>query len=485
MKLNLNRVITCFSFLLILIIITTACTHQAPRLNSSGLPQHEYAYQIPEKIDDEWETSSLSTEDVDSQKINDLIYDILTGKFRNIYSILLVKNGKVILEEYFYGYNRDSIFDLQSAVKSVVSILVGIAVDRHMISSLDQKVYDFYPEFKKTNWVEQKNEITIKHALTMTAGLEWDQFTSDVSRNDSQKFWQSDNRLRYVMEKNLVEPPGAKFNYSNGLSVLLGGIFRETTGYYCNQFAEKNLFEPLNISNYRWDLGQWRIDVSGTIGKLYLNSRDMAKIGYLMLKDGNWHGKQIVSREWVIESTKPHVTREVLFAAGYGYQWWYGNEVIRGQNIYTFYATGKGGQYIFIVPKLNLVGVFTSKILDNPLGTYRPQAIMANYIIPAMLSPSQPQKIAKIDQLTLKKYEGKYKITGYDEILTITRKENKIFCKLFGYKFELFSSVKNQFYGELKNIGDVKIDFFTDNQKDIESLMVKIGFIRLPFTKMN
>ena len=85
----------------------------------------------------------------------------------------------------------------------------------------------------------------------------------------------------------------------------------------------------------------------------------------------------------------------------------------------------------------------------------------------------------------VKKYEGKYIITGYDEILTIIRKENKIFCKLFGDKFELFSSVKNQFYGELKNIGDVKIDFFTDNQKDIESLMVKIGFIRLPFTKMN
>ena len=484
MKLNLNRVITCFSFLLIPIIITTACTHQAPRLNSSGLPQREYAYQIPEKIDDEWETSSLSTEDVDSQKINDLIYDILTGKFRNIYSILLVKNGKVILEEYFYGYHRDSIFDLQSAVKSVVSILVGIAVDRQMISSLDQKVYDFYPEFKKTNWVEQKNEITIKHALTMTAGLEWDQFTSDVSRNDSQKFWQSDNRLRYVMEKNLVEPPGAKFNYSNGLSVLLGGIIRETTGYYCNQFAAKNLFEPLSISNYRWDLGQWRIDVGGTVGKLFLNPRDMAKIGYLMLKEGSWQGKQIVSKQWVIESTKPHITDD-LFGAGYGYQWWYGNEVINGHNIDVYYAAGKGGQHIFIVPKLDLVATFTSKVDDNPLGVYRPQSIMTSYIIPAMLTPSQPPQNLNIDQLTLKKYEGQYIITGYDEILTIIRKENKIFCKLFGDKFELFSSVKNQFYGELKNIGDVKIDFFTDNQKDIESLMVKIGFIRLPFTKMN
>jgi hypothetical protein len=110
---------------------------------------------------------------------------------------------------------------------------------------------------------------------------------------------------------------------------------------------------------------------------------------------------------------------------------------------------------------------------------------MTNSIIPAMLSQSQPQKIAKIDQLTPKKYEGKFRITGYDEILTIIRKENTLFCKLFGDKFELIHSANHQFYGELKNIGEVKIDFHTDNQNDFESLEVKIGFIRLPFTKMN
>ena len=455
-----------------------------PRTNRFGLAQHNYVYRIPEKTDDGWETSSLSTENVNSKKINELILDILNGKFKNIYSILLVKNGKVILEEYFYGYNRDSIFDLQSALKSVVSILVGIAIDQQMISSLDQKVYDFYPEFKKTNWVEQKNNITIKHALTMTAGLEWDQLTSDVSRNDGAKLWQSKNRLRYLMEKKLVEPPGTKFNYSSGLSILLGGIIKETTGNYCYQFAEKNLFQPLSISNYQWDLGQWRIDVGGTVGKLFLNPRDMAKIGYLMLKEGNWHGKQIVSRQWAIESTKPHITDD-LFGAGYGYQWWCGNEVINGHNIDAYYAAGHGGQYIFIVPKLDLVAAFTSKVNDNPLGMYRLQAIMINSIIPAMLSQSQPQKIAKIDQLTPKKYEGKFRITGYDEILTIIRKENTLFCKLFGNKFELIHSANHQFYGQLKNIGEVKIDFHTDSQNDIESLEVKIGFIRLPFTEMN
>ena len=136
MKPYLNRVIIYF-FLITSVFITTACTHQAPRINSSGLPQCEYTYQIPEKIDDGREISSLE-EGVDSEKIKKLIHDIPNGKFRDIYSILLLKNGKIILEEYVYGYNRGLIFDLQSATKSIVSILVGIPFSReHDIEIID------------------------------------------------------------------------------------------------------------------------------------------------------------------------------------------------------------------------------------------------------------------------------------------------------------------------------------------------------------
>lgn len=130
MKLHVNRVITYFSLLFILIFIITACTHQAPRLKSSGLPQREYSYQIPEKFADGGEVSSLVEEGVDNEKINDLMSNILLGNFPKIHSVLLVKNGKLVLEEYFYDYNREKLHQIRSATKSIGS--VGRYIERNV-----------------------------------------------------------------------------------------------------------------------------------------------------------------------------------------------------------------------------------------------------------------------------------------------------------------------------------------------------------------
>ena len=148
MKLYHNRVIFSFSLLLIL-SVTTACTLQPPRVKSSGLPQREYTYQIPEKITDGWETSSLEEEGVNSEKIVELIEDILSENYKNIHSVLLVKNGKLVLEEYFYGYDRHTKHGMMSTAKSVTSILIGIAVDNGMIDNVDKKVYKFFPEYER------------------------------------------------------------------------------------------------------------------------------------------------------------------------------------------------------------------------------------------------------------------------------------------------------------------------------------------------
>ena len=133
MKLYHNRVITCIFLLLIIFFVTTACTLQPPRVKSSGLPQREYTYQIPEKIADGWKTSSLVEEGVDSEKIVELMEKILHENYQNIHSVLLVKNGKLVLEEYFYGYQRDTKHELHSVSKSITSILVGIAIDQKKI----------------------------------------------------------------------------------------------------------------------------------------------------------------------------------------------------------------------------------------------------------------------------------------------------------------------------------------------------------------
>ena len=151
--------------LLVVIFLFSNCTHKVPRLNSKGEQQTEYTYQLPEKIDGDWEISSLEKEGVDSARIVKLIKNILAGKFPNTHSVLLVKNGKLILEEYFYGNNRDDLHYLASATKSITSILVGISLDEDMLKNIDQNVYELFQDYQGTEWIDKKYEITVRHLL--------------------------------------------------------------------------------------------------------------------------------------------------------------------------------------------------------------------------------------------------------------------------------------------------------------------------------
>ena len=227
----------------------------APRAGRFGFPQHEYEYAVPEKIDDGWEISSLSKEGVDPENINVLIREILNKNLTDIHSVLLVKNGKLILEEYFYGYNRDTKHIMYSASKSITSILVGIAMDQKMIPNVDQKAYAFLSEYKGTKWVDQKYDITLKHVLTMSAGIDWEDFKypHHDGRNSTGAMARSDDWIKFVLDRDVIERPGDRFNYSDGLTMLLGVIIKNSTGMYADEFAEKHLFTPLGISDYSWN----------------------------------------------------------------------------------------------------------------------------------------------------------------------------------------------------------------------------------------
>jgi len=163
--------IRCYSipskYLLLFLIffsVTAACTNWSPRVNKYGLPESKYTYQEPEEIDDGWKTSSLAMVGLDSSKIRDMIYDIVNKRYKGIHSVLLIKNGKLVLEEYFYGYNRDRLHALHSVSKSITSILVGIAIDRKMISNVNKQVYEFFPDYIDTRWVDQKYDISLIHS---------------------------------------------------------------------------------------------------------------------------------------------------------------------------------------------------------------------------------------------------------------------------------------------------------------------------------
>ena len=369
----LIRLIKHFSIVILFFFFLSACTHLPPRVNRDGTPQREYSYQLPIKIDDGWQISSLAKEGVDEGIINDLMRAVLTGKYPNVRSILLVKNGNIILEEYFYHYHRYVIQDFRSVGKSVTSELVGIAIDKGFIKGVNEKLFDYFPEFEKgTDWDKRKDEILLHHVLNMTWGI-------DQSGPANYAIWYTENWITDILNLPLVREPGTQFEYHSAAPALFGPIIEHTSGISVSEFARKYLFEPLNISHYQWYIFPDGSEM--TAGALWMRPRDMAKFGYLILSGGQWHGKQILSEEWINKSTSAHIS-----AGGYdyGYYWWLGKLNKENEIIESIMASGSGGQRVYVIPKLNLLAVFTSQPDDNPDGHIRIAEILTDFVLPAM-----------------------------------------------------------------------------------------------------
>ena len=452
----------------------------------------EYSYQVPQQLNDGWDVSSLRNEGVDTNKITAMMDKILADDLPNIHSVLLVKNGKLILEEYFNGYSRERIQIIASVTKSITSILVGIATDKQMIGSVSERVYNFFPEYKGTRWIDQKYEITLKHVLTMTAGIDWDEVTllHPHPQNPNTLMYTSDHPIGYVFDKKQIDQPGNRWRYNSGLTVVLGGILKNTTGLYADKFAEQYLFKPLGIEDYRW-----LRHTDGTIytnGDLFLKPRDMAKIGYIMLNQGKWKNKQIVSNAWIEESTKQHI--DTFKGYGYGYQWRCGKTFICDQEVEAFWASGTGGQKIYVFPNLDLVAVFSSKTFGNNSGHDRNESLLADFIIPAIVSPEYKRKMIKLDNTELDTYTGEYKI-NHEKVLMpdfakrmrikIFREGNKLFVNLpDGQIVQLFPESKDLFFGDFKDIGQIQIKIIRDENGTIKHASRNIGFRSLLLDKV-
>ena len=363
---------TCL--LIIILLSITACTHSPPRINEFGKHQREYTYQAPTKIDDGWHVSSLAKEGVNEEIINDMMTAILAGRYPKLFSIVLIRNGSLILEEYLYYNNRYWLQEFRSAGKSVTSVLMGIAFDKGFIKGVNEKLFDFFPAFEKgDNWDRRKDDLSLHHVLSMRWGF-------DESGPANNVPWYTENWITKTLNLPLISEPGEKFEYHSAAPALCGPILESITGMPVTEFAKEYLFGPLQISDYLWHtLADGN---TLTAGGMFMRPRDMAKFGYLILNRGQWHGRQILSEKWIDISTRPYTSDDEL---GYGYYWWLskykgGNEFYK-----TIFASGHGGQRVMVVPELNLVAVFTSKPDDNPKGHTRILQIMEKYILPSML----------------------------------------------------------------------------------------------------
>ena len=264
-----------------------------------------------------------------------------------ILSVLVSVAGEVIEEHYFNGASARRPANLKSASKSIVSILVGIAIDQKYLAGVDQRIAGFFPRYFVETGDDDKAAITIEDLLSMRSGLE-----STSSRNYG-AWVQSRDWVRYVLSRPLVAEPGSRMIYSTGSTHLLSAILTKVTGMSTLEFARKHLAGPLGIS-----LPAWMRDPQGIyFGRngMLLAPRDMAKIGELYLQGGALDGRRIVPERWVEASFTPR-GRSRFSGRQYGYGWWI--RQLAGRDVY--YAWGYGGQFIFIVPDLELVVVITS-----------------------------------------------------------------------------------------------------------------------------
>jgi CubicO group peptidase (beta-lactamase class C family) len=388
-----TRRLAWFGALLAIVTFHVGCV-RAESLTNDAKP---YQYGVPERLNDGWETASLSGVSLDTNLIRELFVRIGDNSYKNIHSVLMVKNGKLVIEEYFPGqdstgqhrmFTRDTLNEMHSATKSVNSILIGIAIDQHLIRSVDEKISSFFPEYSDIFTNKEKDAIRLKDLLSMTAGLSWDEWTypyTDSRNNDAAAMASTADFFRYVLERPVATAPGTKFVYNSGISLMLGEIIYKVSGLRADKFAERYLFSPLGITNYSW--GKSPNGVVNTLGGLALRPRDMAKVGCLFLSGGRWQGKQIVSEKWVKESTKRQIGASQLptwfLADGYGYQWWLGSFHVRDQTIESYSARGRGGQFIIVFPALQMVAVFTgwndNELLKQPLD------MLQRYVLPAAM----------------------------------------------------------------------------------------------------
>ena len=321
-----------------------------------------------------WTMSTPEAEGMDSARLEEAARFIdQNSPYR--YSLLVVRNGRLVFERYFHGSGPGAANNIASMTKSITSVLVGVALDEGLLKGTDQKLHEFYPEYFIAGDDPRKLDINLEHLLTMTSGF-------DAS---SDNHLSSDNFHRFVIQSPLSNTPGEVFRYNSGLSHLLSGILTRVSGTSTLGYANLRLFWPLGMTCWFW----WQ-DPQGYYyggGSSWFTPRDMAKFGLLVARRGEWDGRRIVSEEWLRNSTRPHVSSN-----NYAYHWW--ATTLSGFPMPA--ATGYGGQAVYADPELDLVVVMTTRSdqATIPQSYYDETGeIMRRYILPAV--EAEPPQITE------------------------------------------------------------------------------------------
>ncbi|MFQ3199196.1 MAG: hypothetical protein ACI8R9_001809 [Paraglaciecola sp.] len=353
---------------------------------------------LPALAQSEWPTSgwTLTTPPevgLDPNVLSAVDADIRQGKYGYVDSMLVIRNDKVAFERYYerdynsiyqkeastpgplvvrdptgpYNYfnswwhpyfQKGKLHSMQSVTKNVLSAVIGIAVGRGDFPNIDTPVLKFFETGKVDNVNDKKHRMTIRHLLTMTTGLDWNEdYPYTDPRNTFSIMAAAPNWVQFTIDRPMSAEPGKSFQYNSGAALILGHVFNKATGMDLEEYAVKHLFKPLGIENFHWK--RTPFGLADAQEGLYVSTRDIAKIAYLFLKQGMWEDKQVVPAAWVDASIAPFVSVTDDRSLEYGYKWWLVNYEYKGEKRVAFAGFGFGGQYPIVIPELDMVIVFT------------------------------------------------------------------------------------------------------------------------------
>ena len=379
-------------------VLIVACGGGSSGGNSSG-PQEPivYNYTVPADIGDGWQVADLAAEGFDVQRILDMMDRVVNENYEGIDSVAIVRNNKLLL--YWFADRDLDQFDswisnvdkqrhvLHSTSKSFTSALVGIAIDQGFIASTQVGFYDLfdYPDYD--NWDPRKADMTLEDALTMRLGLEWDEWSLPytdpnndlVALNNGNFDW-----AKALLDLPMANDPGAEFRYNTAATNAIGQAVQNATGMSLADFANVNLFYPMQIANAEWARTPTNLPVGGS--GLFLRTRDLAKFGQLYLDNGSWQGQQLISANWIADSVvrRVDISSWATYSEAYGFQWWLDDLTYKGQLVDTWVTSGYGGQYLFAIPSLDLVVAFTGHNYESGPGIGNLYTMMQTHILNAI-----------------------------------------------------------------------------------------------------
>ncbi len=329
----------------------------------------------------DWEISNFP---LDKKKIEKLNIDIANYNLKETTSVVVIYEGKLLLEEYFNDASRTTLHDTRSAGKSFASTLAGIAIKDGHIKNENETLNRFYNLKEFANYEAKKDSVKIKDLLTMSSAFDGSDQDGDSPGNE-ENMYPTDNWVKFTLDLAMDKSKtnGGKWDYFTAGTVLLGDIINKSVPDGLEKYADKMLFKPLNITNYQWQYTPQK--VANTAGSLQMTSLDYAKYAQLYKNKGTWKGKQIIPTDWVEKTLTHQIQIPERDNEFYGFLFWNKTFSFEGKNYEAYYCAGNGGNEFIIFNELPLVVIITSKAYNKPYAHPQAEKIIVDYILPSII----------------------------------------------------------------------------------------------------